>query len=662
MFNYNETNNNSPNLISSEVNQIDETTSKSINEQHLDLIKEEYNNLQEYLNRLKVLTRNLNISSSIITQHNMINSQEEQNELIDEYKTLYKYIYRHIIGMDKIMKTLQEAINNNISVLIQLKEDITQYDEFMSAMNNEDNNFEQTRETYERTIEKVNSFNKYNPVNLQELGLLKNLDLTTQNQNIPTTLEPKQNIINLQNTFNTLKKINSDFTTHLITLPYTENKTNIINFDIENDLDDDFIIKKNKFQKPDEKESVKLDETLNLENRINPETMKELNKFIVDPIPDTNISLSDFNFEVIQHPDQKTISETNPKIFSETNPKIVSETKPKQIQDFKSFLNSNDELDDNDNLDNEDQEKTQKFYNFIDEFKDKSELSKSEKPINKSTDKIEPKQLIDKEDYTIEQQLNEQQLKHPLNKYEYQEVFDNYNVIDDETIKQNLSDSSNGSISDTSDDTSDDDTEKQIRTDIETAYSKSDFSDKINYNQFNEDEHSYLNSDTNLLYHNNDYTYNHQLQQNNIYNNYNHARIELFKIHSNNQITDYVVTPTSIHWGEESMKLFRSICENFNYDNKEMSMVSTTIRVKTAFYELCNHLLPQVIYCYVIDENINPPLYKLLENNDKMIISNAFEEVMMLYLSNDKYFESNKHIDIIQTWNILYPELTINIF
>lgn len=656
MFNYNETNNNPPNLISSEVKQIDETTSKSINEQHLDLIKEEYNNLQEYLNRLKVLTRNLNISSSIITQHNMINSQEEQNELIDEYKTLYKYIYRHIIGMDKIMKTLQKSINNNISVLIQLKEDITQYDEFMSAMNNDDNNFEQTQKIYERTIEKVNSFDKYNPVNLQELGLLKNLDLTAQNQITSTSPEPKQNIINLQNTFNTLKKINSDFTTHLITLPYTEDKTNIINFDIENDLDDDFIIEKNKFQKPDEKESVKLDETPNLEDRINPETMKELNKFIVNPISDTNISLSDFNFEVIQHPDQKTISETNPK--------IVSETKPKQIQDFKSFLNSNDELDDNDNLDDEDQEKTQKFYNFIDEFKDKSESSKpkSEIQINKSTDKIEPKQLIDKEDYTIEQQLNEQQLKHPFNKYEYQEVFDDCNVIDDETIKQNLSDSSDDTMFNNLDDTSDDDTEKQIRSDIETAYSKSNFSGNLNYNQFNEDEHSYLNSDTNLLHHNNDYTYNHQLQQNNIYNNYNHARIELFKIHSNKQITDYVVTPTSIHWGEESLKLFNNICKVFNYDKKEMSMVSTTIRVKTAFYELCNHLLPQVIYCYVIDENINPPLYKLLENNDKMIISNAFEEVMMLYLSNDKYFESNKHIDIIQTWNILYPELTINIF
>lgn len=34
----------------------------------------------------------------------------------------------------------------------------------------------------------------------------------------------------------------------------------------------------------------------------------------------------------------------------------------------------------------------------------------------------------------------------------------------------------------------------------------------------------------------------------------------------------------------------------------------------------------------------------------------AFEKVIMLYVSNDKCFESNKHTEIIQTWNSIYPE------
>ena len=67
-----------------------------------------------------------------------------------------------------------------------------------------------------------------------------------------------------------------------------------------------------------------------------------------------------------------------------------------------------------------------------------------------------------------------------------------------------------------------------------------------------------------------------------------------------------------------------------------------------------------MIYCYIIDRNCEPIKFKLVIDNDKLIITNAFEQIIMLYLSNEKYFESNKHIELIQTWNNMYPELSVN--
>ena len=86
-------------------------------------------------------------------------------------------------------------------------------------------------------------------------------------------------------------------------------------------------------------------------------------------------------------------------------------------------------------------------------------------------------------------------------------------------------------------------------------------------------------------------------------------------------------------------------------DKEEYAKMPTSARVQAAYYVLCQNLLSQSIFCYVIDKKSNPIKYKLAVEHDKLVIMSAFEEVMMLYLSNDKCFESNKHTEIIKTWN-----------
>lgn len=142
---------------------------------------------------------------------------------------------------------------------------------------------------------------------------------------------------------------------------------------------------------------------------------------------------------------------------------------------------------------------------------------------------------------------------------------------------------------------------------------------------------------------------------------YHPTNLDFLKIHDNIQINDYVVSPITTQWGPESMELFNKICNFFDYDNKEYAEMPTSARVQAAFYVLCQNLLAQSVYCYVIDKTSNPIKYKLATEHDRLVITAAFEEIMMLYLSNDKYFESNKHTEIIQTWNAIYPELSINL-
>lgn len=239
MFNYNQSYNTG--IITDQMVDRDREIVQPINEQYIDVIKEEYNNLQEYLTRLKVLTKNLATGCSIITRNNNPITQEDKDELIDQYQTLYKYIYHHTIGMHKIMKVVQKSINNNISILIQLKEEIERYNEPLFKMCNEENKFEQMHQTYEQTIDKVNSFEQYQPINLQDLGLFSNLS----HSNPQTQINPDRNIINLQDTSDALQRLNSDFTTHITELPFDD--LNIeSSFKKDDELNDDFIIEKNK--------------------------------------------------------------------------------------------------------------------------------------------------------------------------------------------------------------------------------------------------------------------------------------------------------------------------------------------------------------------------------------------------------------------------------
>ena len=89
------------------------------------------------------------------------------------------------------------------------------YDELLYKMNGEEDKFEQFHQTYEQTFDKVNSFEQYNPINLEDLGLFKNLG-----QHNTLQVNPDQNIINLQDTSDTLQKLNPDFTTHINDLPF----------------------------------------------------------------------------------------------------------------------------------------------------------------------------------------------------------------------------------------------------------------------------------------------------------------------------------------------------------------------------------------------------------------------------------------------------------
>ena len=79
------------------------------NKDLLGLIKKDFKELKYNYESLIKITTNLDQwSSMIIQQNNKTNSQEEFDELMIQFRLLYRYIYKNALKTNNIMSVLQE--------------------------------------------------------------------------------------------------------------------------------------------------------------------------------------------------------------------------------------------------------------------------------------------------------------------------------------------------------------------------------------------------------------------------------------------------------------------------------------------------------------------------------------------------------------------------
>ena len=450
-----------------------------INQDQLDTIRDELHNLQTYSTQITLLSNNVLRSSRLLTENNVITSQEEKDILVDQYHFLYKYLYHLSNDMNKLIMTLQQSINNNINILIPLKKTLEDYYEYIFKIDGNEYRYFQHIDYYERKFDKIKSFGQTQSINLEDLGLNKKI--------IPP-----------------IKSID-----HLTSIPYVETS----HFTNDTDLNSDIIIKSNK---PKNKQS-------------------EDKEF---PIINETIQL-----------DKDTESKSVPLI----NHTFDKDTESKSVPDTINIIDHN---------------------------------------ISIST---------------------------PILEQEY------------EQLDKNLKDETDDEI---------DIFQDKFNTQL----------NQIHFESFPEDP-CYPRGDHSLRLN----------SENQLQLDYTPPNLEIVNIHDNEQIQDYTINGSTIIWGPQSIELFNKVCTFFDKDNPEFNKMTIQSIIIGVYNILCSNLLPQTIYCYVIDKTKQPIKFKLATEHDKLIITNAFEEIMMIYLSNDKYFELNNHTEIISTWNTEYPELLINI-